>query len=642
MALLTALLLFAALAIPGVALLRRRAPELSLLEQLAYGIPLGMVAGTLALFVLACFLGFTPVVIVATALAWAALAWPLSAGAARTDARTWRADARALLAGARTGDGLAAAIVLALFTARFALLWGTVLRVDASGLSAGWVNLWADWGMHMGDVASFAWGANFPSAHPRLWGHPYAYHFLSSVTPAAAVRLGLDPLVAVPLHSFLLGEALLFGLYAFARRMVGGRGAAALAVALFVLGGGWGWWLPVANALHAGPAALLARPWNQALADAANFKWQNVWFSMVGPQRSCLYGLPLGLLTFTLLDVATRRYSRRAFALAGVAAGLLPFAHQGTLLTLAITTPFLFLLFPSARWIVFFTVWAAVGLPQELWLTRGGTSALAFVRFHPGWIAAPTPWPWFWLRNLGLLLPLAGVGFLVRDALEGRTRRYLLAFLPAFAIANLFLLLPWDWDNTKVMTFWFLSACLLAAGVIAAAWRRAAALPARALLVLLVLSLTLSGVLVNLDEALGRDRNLWLTPEELELARTLRDHTPPHAVIATGQRPNQPVTLLSGRRVIAGYAGWLWAQGLAYGREERDLRAILAGAPGTDSLVARYGVTAVVIGPDERANGASDSAWTARAPLLFSTASYRVYDAAARRLSARDASSAGR
>src|SRR6185295_16837487 len=181
-----------------------------------------------------------------------------------------------------------------------------------------------------------------------------------------------------------------------------------------------------------------------------------------------------------------------------------------------------------------------------------------------------------------------------------------LAYLPAFAIANLFLLLPWDWDNTKVMTFWFFSTCLLAAAAIAAAWRRVRAPLVRLAIVAVVLSLTLSGLLVNLDEALGRDRNLWLTTEELDLARALRAHTPPHAVIATGMRPNQPVTLLSGRRVITGYGGWLWAQGLAYGREERDLRAILAGGAETDSLVAHYGVTAVVIGPDERANGASD------------------------------------
>src|SRR6185369_15651401 len=129
------------------------------LEQLAYGVPLGMVAGTLALFAFACLFGFTPVEIVVVAIAWAALAWPLGAGGTR--ARSWRDDARATLGAARTPDGLATALVLALFTARFALLWCTVLRVDAGGLSAGWVNLWADWGMHLGDVASFAWGANF-------------------------------------------------------------------------------------------------------------------------------------------------------------------------------------------------------------------------------------------------------------------------------------------------------------------------------------------------------------------------------------------------------------------------------------------------------------------------------------------------
>src|ERR1043165_2391001 len=105
------------------------------------------------------------------------------------------------------------------------------------------------------------------------------------------------------------------------------------------------------------------------------------------------------------------------------------------------------------------------------------------MRFHLGWIAGATPWPWFWLLNLGLFLPLAVVGFAWRDALPPRARRFLLAFLPAFAVPSLFLLLPWDWDNTKVMTFWFLSTCVLAAGVIAAAWRRVHAPVARALLV---------------------------------------------------------------------------------------------------------------------------------------------------------------
>src|SRR4029079_12395146 len=107
MAILIALLLSAALAAPGVILLRRRAPELSFLEQLAYGVPLGMVAGTLALFVFACLFGFTPVEIVVVAIAWAALAWPLGSGGTR--ARSWRDDARATLGAARPPHGIAGA-----------------------------------------------------------------------------------------------------------------------------------------------------------------------------------------------------------------------------------------------------------------------------------------------------------------------------------------------------------------------------------------------------------------------------------------------------------------------------------------------------------------------------------------------------
>src|SRR6185503_669945 len=257
------------------------------------------------------------------------------------------------------------------------------------------------------------------------------------------------------------------------RHLTGSAGKATLAVALFLLGGGWGWWLPVRSALasHAGWLDVFAHPWDRTVQDAAGFRWQNVYASLLAPQRAYLYGLPLGLLALRLLDSAIERGRVALFLIAGIVAGLLPLAHQGTLLSLALITPFLALLFPALGWAWFFGAWAVVGLPQVLPLLRDGPGPLSAFRFHLGWIAAPDPWPWFWLKNLGLFLPLAIVGFAWRRVVSGHARRFLLALMPAFVLANLFLFQPWDWDNTKILTLWFFAIAMLAAAVLVELWQ---------------------------------------------------------------------------------------------------------------------------------------------------------------------------
>ena len=62
-----------------------------------------------------------------------------------------------------------------------------------TGLFAGHVNIWGDWPVHLGIVSSFAYGANFPPEHPRFADHAFAYHYLSDLTAAAPVTLGMDP-----------------------------------------------------------------------------------------------------------------------------------------------------------------------------------------------------------------------------------------------------------------------------------------------------------------------------------------------------------------------------------------------------------------------------------------------------------------
>jgi uncharacterized membrane protein len=84
--------------------------------------------------------------------------------------------------------------------------------------------------------------------------------------------------------------------------------------------------------------------------------------------------------------------------------------------------------------------------------------------------------------------------------------------------------------------------------------------------------------------------------------------------------------MLAGRRVLMGYPGWLWSQGIDYHPRERDLRAILRLEPEAPALLRRYGVGYVVIGPREQVDyGADPDAWRARYKSVIRTATYEVF-----------------
>lgn len=637
--LLAGVVLLAAMGAPGVAVLRRAGFDLDPLERVAYGIPLGVVASSLVLLGLAIFLGLSTPLVVAVGIASGVIAGLLWPGQPSLVALRilGRLPGPSPLIGAVISAGrvfrsalpLLPALVIGGFVLRWALLWSGALTDGPDGLYAGHINFWGDWAAHLGDVTSFAYGENFPPVYPRLAGQPFAYHYLASLTAAAMVKLGMSPITALPLQSFLFSVLLLFGLYAFARRLLRDRNAAALAVLLFLLGGGLGWLVTVGEiaGTHDILGILLRHPWDVTLLADANYQWKNVYFSLLAPQRPYLYGLPLALLILTLLLVAVQTRTSRAFIAAGLVAGLLPLAHLGTLLALALITPFLFLLFPSRRWFLFFGIWVAVAVPQLLLQQGGAPAATSAIRLQVGWLAGSDPWIWFWLKNLGLFLPLLLLALVSRDVIPPVAKRFLWAFMPVFVIANLIVFQPWDWDNTKILVYWFLAVCLLVAALLVRLWRRYRSPLIRGLLVVAVATMLLSGVLINLQQLLGLDRHLLLTTEELQVAEQVREKTPPRAVFITGTQHNLPVSVLTGRRIVMGYPGWLWSYGFDYSTEYRDLQSIFAFEPGTPELLKKYGVDFVAIGPGERREfDVNVSAFSRRYPVIIRTDSYAVFD----------------
>jgi len=507
---------------------------------------------------------------------------------------------------------------------RWAFFWVGALTYSDEGLAGNHVNIYGDLAVHLGNATSFAYGDNFPPQHPRFAGYPLAYHHLSDLTAAALIPLGLDPGSALMLHSAVFSVFTALAIFAFALRLTGDAIKASLALLLFVLSGSLGW-LVMLPEIVGSADPLGGRLWAFDLVKEQGYDWQNMFYGFLMPQRAFLYGMPIALLSLTCVLVAHRRASTNAFLIAGAVLGLLPLAHLGSMLAMAVVTPFLVLLFPSRRWFYFFAAWVLVALPQLFLQQGGGAGALAFIRIQPGWVMEDVAWPIFWLKQLGLFIPLVLLALALPRLVPRNSHRLLVAFMSIFVVANIVVFQPWDWDNHNVLVYWFLASCILVASLLVWAWRRYGVL-ARGLIAIGVVSMLMSGVLEDVNQLLGRDSYSLFNADDIRVAIRVRDETPKDAVFVTGTQNNHPVPVLSGRRVVMGYWGWLFAEGLPWQEREADLRAIYAFTGDAERLLAKYGVDFVVVGPSELERmDANVEAFRNAYPAVITTATYEVF-----------------
>ncbi|MCI0347403.1 MAG: hypothetical protein L0221_18495 [Chloroflexi bacterium] len=626
MSVVASFLLIAAMSALGVALLRRFLGHLATLEQFAYGAPIGMVLGTLVMVPLAVVLGFGAGVVVGVGIGCATLAGLLTRSTERLDWSSPRSPREWL-----RSIAWAPTIVIAAFAFRWLHYWATAAPITNRGLFAGHVNIWGDWPVHFGNVSSFVYGQNFPPQHPRFDGHAFAYHYLSDLTAAAQVTLGMEPGQALSLHSWIGCVIVAIGLYAFARRLLRRRGAATLAVVLFLLGGGLGWTYMLSHAGGTGdPLATFSRLiWDYGIKTEQNFQVVNMFFGFLASQRAFLYGLPIAFAVFSTLLVAVRRpgRNRRLFVTAGLIAGLLPLAHLATLLAMVMIIPLLFLLFPSRTWFWFGLAAFLVAMPQLLTQLGGGAGALAHTHFALGWEAGRDPWPWFWIKNLGLFAPLLVLAFWKRRVVPPRVRRFLFGFMGIFVVVNVVAFQPWTWDNHKVLVYWFLATTILVAGLLAWAWRRWRAVLPRVGLVAAVLTMTMSGLFEDVGTFLGQSRYPMLSPQDIALAEQVREATPPDALFVVGMDNHEPISMLTGRQLFVGYPNWLWTEGLPYELRAAVVAQMYRDLANASPLFATYEIDFIAVGPIERrAFGADDAALRARYPIVARTAEWAVFD----------------
>ena len=628
-------------------------------------IPIGMLVGLVAVAT-GSLLGFQ-----AFGMGWAALACGLGpTGAAGVLALLRRGDVlvdEAVSAGRRLRlpwrEG-ASLRPLALLTVASTAVTTRILALayqhDASGaVATGSLAGWGDWAAHLAYAGSFAHGDNRGWNLPLADGEPLKYHVLADFASSLFTVTGLSLTRALVLGTWLVAVTIPPLLFGAVRRLCGSRLTAGLSVVLFVLAGGVGAWYFVTDDVRAGGWRVLWHlPQTYARMPDRHLWVDNTISASLYAQRSTQLGLAIGLAALVLLLAARPRWSRSGFVLAGLLVGATGLAHAHLLVTALALGGLAFLYDRRSTWWWFLGPAALVGLPLLVAIRPPSNH----MRWLVGWMAVQSDqsWPWFWFRNVGLLLPLfLAVSLLGLGSARLRLRRLAAPLWLWFVVPNLVAFHPGEWNNTKFFLFWQLAGCIVVADLLARAWRRpslgsgsgvgstsgaedggptrprrsqAVSAGLRAASVVAVVALSATGAL-DTFRAMQRGSAIpWVDGADVAAAEWLRATARPGDVLVYGASNTSAVAALSGVPAVLAYPGWVDDLGIEDWRVRlADTRTVLAGLPGALDVVERRSVDWVVIGPRERWEyDASDDYWARHGTLAFHRGDYRVYAVGAR------------
>jgi len=552
--------------------------------------------------------------------------------------------------------------VFSFFTTIFCRLFYRTVIWKSDGLYIGLANNYGDLPLHLAYITSFVLGDNVPPQDPSFAGEKLCYPFLSDFLSAIFLKLGLDFKDIFFIPGFLLTVSFYCILYYFTYRLTKRRLAAIISPFIFFFTGGFGFYYffqDLANTSGSLWSFLMNLPRDYTKIEPLNYRWITPLSCLNVPQRPFLFGFPINMLIFSLLYTGIERKNWREFLFAGILAGSLPLFHTHSFLAmLMVTIPLGLVFWDWRRWFLFFMPAFVLSLPQVLYLSEhvGGEG---FFKPYFGWVVGNENPFWFWLKNTTLFWPLVIGGFVLiftfyRDANNNvhiRSGFYLLTFLIPFLLPNVMLFAPWDWDNIKILIYWFLGTIPVAALALTCLWDAFTkdkkvegisgeskysvslnvALPYKILLragfLIIMLIITASGGIDVFRYAIAPVKgSKEFSTEEVEIAKQISTLTPLDAVFLNAPIFNHLV-FMTGRKTLMGWPPHIWSHGYDESQtRENDIKIMLRGKPEAFQLVDKYKPDYAIVGPHERRIGVNKKYFDNNYSCIITTKYYNVYD----------------
>lgn len=494
-------------------------------------------------------------------------------------------------------------LFIGFFVSIFSYLASQLLIFSKGSFFISPIHSYGDISLHLGIISSFAYGNNFPPQSSILSNTKISYPFLIDFITAIFVNplfLRFDQ--AVSLVGIVMIAILIIMLTYFALRITGSKLAACLSIILFVFNGGLGFLyfykdLQTSNLNFFQFIQVLPKDYT-ALKEIG-FYWINVVISMFLPQRSFLLGLPVAILILYIFWDLSERFEVKKLFFGILLASFLPIIHAHSMVALSPFLGFLIILMiirnkQSVKPLLFFGFIGAVMIfvLSKLYLQQSD-NPFSFINFKLGWMAPKGELINFYINNFGFNLLLIPISIFLGLIKKIKLALFALIGQIWFILPSLFLFQPWDFDNTKLFIYWYLSSVFIVAYFLS-----------KLILTRQITNIILVGTVIYLLVFSGfldvtrlafisGTRYEIYSPQAIRLAEFVKQNIRKDAVFLSVDKFDNPVVALAGRKVVVGYHGWLWTYGLDYSQRDLDIRNMLSGNASLE-MFQKYGITNVV------------------------------------------------
>ena len=392
--------------------------------------------------------------------------------------------------------------------------------------------------------------------------------------------------------------------------------------------------------------------------------WKSIPLTMFVTQRGLLYAIPTGLLLLWQWRARYGSDSEREKGLLPVWAeyilyATMPLFHIHTFIALSILLLVLFLTRPASRSSLLKLVAAAV-FPAVIfiWLTTDRMRAGSILQWHFGWTQnvgeLKMPFFRFWVFNFGVFLPLAialtwivarqessdfssrqssapelkqpDLGLL--DSMMGRARNFELSIDAAYLAAAVLIFLltitvktaP---GNGTTLSYLF-GPTLLPCRFFGIVCCLVGRFPARAGVCLLLFFSGFVSLIGGL--AAGRPGYQFASRAEIDFVAAAVRRLPLEARFAGFPTYNHPL-LLNGRKMVCGYAGHLWTQGINSTEVGNKLHDLMLGQGDWKKTARELEARYLFWGSLEKTNyGNSSRPWEKQLPSWPRVVGGVIYD----------------
>src|SRR3989338_8009525 len=509
-----------------------------------------------------------------------------------------------------------------------------MLTIRPDGWYVGQVNLYGDLVFHLGFINKFLESGQLFAQNPVYPADKPNYPiFADFITSQVAKVTGVD--FSLFITTFVMGIIVIYVARLFIRIFIKNEKVVFLALLLFFVNGGLGFHFLFSDFQNSQKSIFdffISLPREYTDIKDQGYWWINTYLAYFLPQRGFLFAFPITITVFALLYRGFVKNNLSFLILAGLLAGILPLVQAHSLFVIFIISTFFFaataLHFRKDKkkipgWFLFAAATVLVALPM-LNSISSDTNFLKFAKVDYGW-ASEENIVWFWLKNLGLFGPVLLISLFW---LYKKNRHFFFLYIPAsaiFALSNVFVFQPWEFDNSKLLIYWFFASCIVVAYFLHDQFFSESTIK-KFIGAIFVFFMIFSGGLDIFRTFTKVTYYQIFTGGDLKVAQAVKNLTAKDSIFVTAPVHNHPIPALSGRSTLVGFNGWLWSHGIDYYQRASEVERIYQGGEEAEGLIRKYKVNYVAYGPLERENFSINVSYFQKYPKIPLAADWIVYD----------------